>query len=95
MLFIISGIQSGKSPMTPHLNLPPNSGSGLPKLDKLQRYTWEVLAHYLGEIPSNHDVQPIKFQIGKIQIIKKIMLFIFTDADTRDQISQEILAKYN
>lgn len=67
-LFIILGIQSGKSPLTPHLNLPPNSGSGLPKLDKLQRYTWEVLAHYLGEINSNQDVQPIKYQIGEIQI---------------------------
>jgi hypothetical protein len=63
--------------MTPHLNLSPNSGSGLPKLDKLQRYTWEVLAHYLGEIPSNQYVQPIKFQIGEIQRSRKIRYIIY------------------
>ncbi|VDI45504.1 telomere-associated protein RIF1 [Mytilus galloprovincialis] len=60
-------MQTGISPMTPHLNLP-NSTSGLPVFDKLQRYAWEVIGHFFGEFPSDIGGSAVKYQLESPKI---------------------------
>ncbi|XP_052095657.1 telomere-associated protein RIF1-like isoform X2 [Mytilus californianus] len=55
-------MQTGISPMTPHLNLP-SSSSGLPVFDKLQRNAWEVIGHFFGDFPSDLGGSSVKYQL--------------------------------